>query len=174
MALNIEIKAKISDTELIKNKLSQLKKEILRQKDTFINLPDSGRLKIRCINDTKSQLIYYERNENEQLMPSNFTIFTYPDKAKSRKALKNFKRNYGIIAVVKKYREYYRDGNVRIHLDSVEKLGTFVEIEVVVNNNLSEIDACWIAKDYMFNKLQISTDCIISKSYVDLLTNKYY
>jgi len=172
MPINIELKAKVNDLQIIREKLSNFKKETLKQKDTFINFSPKGRLKIRCINDAKSQLIYYERDESRAVMSSKFNIYTYSNKEKSRKALKNFKRNYGVICVVNKYREYYRDGSVRIHLDNIEKLGNFVEIEVVVSKKLSESDAYQLAQDYFFYKLSIPYDNVIHKSYVDIFLNK--
>ena len=172
MPTNIELKAKVDDLQIIREKLSDYRKKILRQKDTFINFSPKGRLKIRCINNKKCQLIYYERDESSEIMSSKFNIYTYCNKVKSRTALKNFRRNYGVICVINKQREYYRDGSVRIHLDYIEKLGSFVEIEVVVSEKLSESDAYKLAQEYFFNKLNIPNDNVIHKSYVDILLNK--
>jgi hypothetical protein len=47
MALNIEIKARIRDIELIRDKLSQLKKEIFRQKDTFISQQKFWKIRLK-------------------------------------------------------------------------------------------------------------------------------
>ena len=37
----------------------------------------------------------------------------------------------GILVVVKKAREIYFIDNIKFHIDSVEKLGTFIEIEAI-------------------------------------------
>jgi predicted adenylyl cyclase CyaB len=168
MGCNIEIKAKIDEFESIRFKLANLKPEIFKQKDFFIN-SNEGRLKFRQYENYKSQLIYYERDEQNYLMPSQFKIYTYPDKIKSRLALKKFKNNYGLKGVVKKTREYYRDGNVRIHLDDVQNLGKFIEIEVVVDSNTNIENAKKIAENYFHKILAIPIKQTISSSYIELI-----
>jgi len=71
--------------------------------------------------------------------------------------------------VVKKKREIYFIGNVKFHIDEVESLGNFVEIEA------SDLYAD-IAKDelqkqceFYLKELRIKTEDLVSVSYSDMM-----
>ena len=59
-------------------------------------------------------------------------------------------------------------GATRIHLDEVEGLGTFMELEVVLSKDQTSEYGAAIAGDLM-TKLGIQTEDLISGAYIDLL-----
>ena len=71
--------------------------------------------------------------------------------------------------MVRKRRRVYFRGQTRIHLDQVEGLGTFIELEVVLEPNQEFARGVAIAEDLM-SKLGIAREDLISEAYVDLLT----
>ena len=74
----------------------------------------------------------------------------------------------GIRGVVRKRRSVYLVGQTRVHLDQVEGLGDFVELEVVLQPQQNSSDGVTIARELM-RKLGISTSQLVEKAYIDLL-----
>ena len=68
-----------------------------------------------------------------------------------------------------KQRELFFIGRTRIHLDKVEMLGTFLELEVVLNESETSATGMVIADDLMAH-FQIQPEQLISNSYFDLLS----
>merc|ERR550539_635452 len=80
MPRNVEIKARVSSLEQVKEIASQLSTtvvEVLKQKDTFFNA-DNGRLKLRQFIGDKSnpeaQLIFYRRTDQKGPKMSDYSI----------------------------------------------------------------------------------------------------
>ena len=96
------------------------------QTDTYFRVPH-GRLKLRE-GRIENALIYYERADQASAKQSNVLLTqTRPDsalKAQLTQAL-------GVLVVVKKQRETAFIDNVKFHIDRVEGLGHFVEIEAI-------------------------------------------
>jgi len=59
-------------------------------------------------------------------------------------------------------------GQTRIHLDDVEGLGSFVELEVVMQNNQSAAEGTQIARGLMA-QLEILDSDLVEAAYMDLL-----
>ena len=74
----------------------------------------------------------------------------------------------GIRGVVRKTRYLYMVGQTRVHLDDVEGLGQFMELEVVLRDNQSDDEGQAIANDLM-EKLGIAPTDLIEGAYMDLL-----
>jgi len=74
----------------------------------------------------------------------------------------------GVRGVVRKRRTLFLVGQTRIHLDEVENLGLFVEIEVVLSLQQTVSEGVHIAEEIM-EKLGISRDDLVEKAYIDLL-----
>ncbi|MGH7801150.1 MAG: class IV adenylate cyclase [Thermodesulfobacteriota bacterium] len=130
--INIEIKAKCSNHEIIRNKLKQRNayyKGIDHQVDTYFKV-NSGRLKLRE-GDIEYGLIFYDREEKKGPKQSNI-IICKPDRNSLIKEI--LTQALGILVVVDKKREIYFIDNVKFHLDNVKSLGTFVEIEAIDND----------------------------------------
>jgi predicted adenylyl cyclase CyaB len=81
-------------------------------------------------------------------------------------------KSLGILVVVDKKREIYFIDNVKFHIDIVENLGTFVEIEAIdVDGTIGKeklLEQCQLYLDL----LEISQSDLISVSYSDLLLEK--
>lgn len=167
MPANIEIKAKISDIEVIRRKVEKIDIKETReifQEDTFFKT-DIGRLKLRTFSQGKGELIYYLRNDSAGPKRSDYKIYKTNDPISLKKILET---SLGICGVVKKNRSLYIVGHTRIHLDKVENLGTFLELEVVLSNEQNENEGITIANGFM-TKLGIDKKDLVDKAYIDLL-----
>ncbi|MEA3135139.1 MAG: hypothetical protein QOG17_2985, partial [Gammaproteobacteria bacterium] len=74
----------------------------------------------------------------------------------------------GPVGRVRKHRKLYLAGRTRIHLDEVERLGHFLELEVVLaDDELPEIGVR--EARVLMEKLGIEAHQLIDEAYVDLL-----
>lgn len=171
MAHNIEIKARATDFKqqcLLAASLSDTKAEILIQEDTFF-LPSTthstSRLKLRQFPNSAAQLIHYKRTDTKGPKLSEYHI-TKSDDGDGLKCV--LEKAYGIRQVVKKERLLYMSGRTRLHFDTVENLGYFIELEVVLNEQDSHEDGQKEAQILM-TSLNIKNDDLIDVAYIDLL-----
>lgn len=167
MATNIEIKARVEDWEGLRElveKLSDTPCVTLLQEDTFFRAP-RGRLKLRVLAPDSGQLIYYEREDASGPKRSNYLISGTADPDALKAVLAAC---LGIRGVVRKRRLLYQVGNTRIHLDEVEDLGTFVELEVVLSPGQSEGQGEAAAAELMA-RLGIEDSDWVEVAYIDLL-----
>jgi predicted adenylyl cyclase CyaB len=129
MPVNLELKARIASLEAAEARARAAGLQfydILPQIDTYFRVAN-GRLKIREQNSGSSELIYYERTENTSERLS--TYFNEPV-ADPARLLQLLSRALGVLAVVTKERRLYFYRGARVHLDTVQGLGSFVEFEV--------------------------------------------
>lgn len=165
---NIEVKVSIDNSKEIIKKLKIIKAKhlgILKQKDTYYFCP-SGRLKLREINNKKYELIFYKRPNLKQSKISSYQIVNL-DKKGSKELNLLLSQSFGVFVIVNKERDLWIYKNTRIHLDKVENLGNFLELETVVKgNNINKYQ-----KEYsgVFNTLDLSKYTKQRKSYSDLL-----
>lgn len=129
MILNFEFKAKADDIYRLEQKLQTLDPTFIGedgQTDTYFNV-EKGRLKLREGN-IENALIFYERENTADAKASNILLYQHqPDEA-----LKEIlKTTLGVKVVVKKQRKIYFVDNVKFHFDTVEALGTFIEVEAI-------------------------------------------
>jgi len=167
MALNIEIKAKTDHPEFIRNYLQNNHAEFKGtdlQTDTYFNVA-KGRLKLREGN-IENNLIYYERQNVPGAKESNFQLVGVTD-AKTMKDV--LLRSLGVKVVVKKKREIYFIRNVKFHIDQVEGLGSFAEIEA--SDLYADISKEELQKQCAFylSELKIKEEDQVSVSYSDML-----
>jgi len=165
---NVEIKARARDfarQRLRAEALTSASAEHLVQKDTFFDVP-AGRLKLRELGDGSAELIQYDRDDWFGPKESRYAVFRTTDPRGLKEVLA---KALGIRAVVQKRRTVYFFGTTRIHLDEVEGLGSFIEIEVVLGPGQDTQDGSVIAEDLML-KLEIDKDDLVAGAYVDLLT----
>lgn len=167
MARNIEIKARAFDLEAVRSQARRLagsEPEELVQRDTFYQTP-RGRLKLREINGKHAELIYYERPDRSGPKTSSYTVSPVSDPRTMHELLA---RLFERTATVAKRRELVLVGPTRVHLDEVEGLGCFLELEVVLADDQSEADGQAIAVRLM-DELGISSANLVAGAYVDLL-----
>jgi len=170
MATNIEIKARVRNIErfrVLAEELSDTPETIIHQEDVFFR-SRRGRLKLRILSPSSGQLIYYERADAAGPRPSDYLLFetSAPDSL-----LEVLAGALGIRGRVRKTRSLYMTGTTRIHLDEVEGLGTFAEIEVVLGPHQSAEDGASIAHRLM-KKLGIEAGDLVTDAYIDLLEAK--
>jgi predicted adenylyl cyclase CyaB len=167
MASNIEIKARVDDFAALKARAESLSDQLLRiipQEDTYFNT-DKGRLKLRLLAPNQGYLIYYERPNQDGPKRSDY----YLSKTEEPETLKNvLTLALGVRGVVRKTRHLYMVGQTRIHLDEVEGLGHFMELEVVMQAGQSEAEGQSIAEDLM-RRLGVREDALLEGAYLDLL-----
>ncbi|MCU0680707.1 MAG: class IV adenylate cyclase, partial [Polyangiaceae bacterium] len=134
------------------------------QHDVFFACP-KGRLKLRHLGPGRAELIFYERRDEAGPALSRYVIAptNAPDELESALALA-----YGIVGRVKKTRRLYLSGQTRIHLDAVEGLGHFLELEVVLREEQSVAEGEAIA-DSLAEALAIDAADRVEVAYVDLL-----
>lgn len=77
-------------------------------------------------------------------------------------------RALGIVGRVRKLRRLYLVGRTRIHLDEVEGLGSFVELEVVLAEGESPDRGREVARQIM-SSLDLDGSQLVQGAYVDLL-----
>lgn len=127
--LNIEFKAKTNDMLAIEKILQQHNPLFIgedHQVDTYFNVAD-GRMKLREGN-IENALIHYERENTAGSKSSQVILYQHqPDK--NLKAI--LAKALGIKAVVDKKRKIYFIDNVKFHFDTVQNLGTFIEVEAI-------------------------------------------
>jgi len=167
MPANIEIKARVRDFADIKlraEKLSDTQVEVIPQKDTFFNV-EKGRLKLRVLALDNAQLIFYTRPDQEGPKRSDYHIALTSDPENLKRVLE---LAYGIRGVVKKTRYLYLVGQTRVHLDDVDGLGQFMELEVVMREGQSDAEGQEIAETLM-TSLGVERSDLLDGAYMDLL-----
>jgi predicted adenylyl cyclase CyaB len=167
MPSNIEIKARARDFDGIRSKvqiLADMPVQVIPQEDTFFTVAH-GRLKLRVRESEPAQLIYYERADQDGPKRSDYEIFETPDSESLKRTLE---RALGVRGVVRKTRYLYLVGQTRVHLDDVQDLGKFVELEVVMKPGQPDADGQAIAEDLMA-KLGVEASDLLEGAYMDLL-----
>lgn len=166
MKRNVEIKAATANLAAIDEKVATLADEgptVLEQQDVFFHCP-CGRLKLRRL-PGRAELIAYERPDAAGPKESRYVVHCTDDPDGLQNALS---LALGIRGVVRKHRTLYLVGPTRVHLDRVEGLGDFVELEVVLAEGL-DVDDGFVTARRLMAELGISEDQLVEKAYIDLL-----
>ena len=167
MARNVEIKARIDSVESLATKVAPLADAgptAIAQDDTFFDCAQ-GRLKLRVFADGQGELIAYERGDTNGPKLSDYVRAPVAEPAALREALT---RACGQRGRVVKQRTLYLIGATRVHLDVVEGLGHFMELEVVLREEQTASEGDAIAQ-HLLTTLGIQTDQLLSQAYIDLL-----
>jgi homotetrameric cytidine deaminase len=136
----------------------------LAQRDTYFARA-RGRLKLREQEPGETELIQYRRADAPDARESEYRRVPAADAAALRDALD---AALGTLVVVEKRRRLLLHENVRIHLDEVDGLGTFVELEAVVApgaDHAAEREKV----ERLRARLEIADDALVAQSYSDLL-----
>lgn len=171
MARNIEIKARIESVESVAPRAAALADQgpiEIHQDDAFFTC-DRGRLKLRAFSAEEGQLIFYQRPDQTGPKESFFVISPTSSPDTLREALS---LAYGQAGRVRKHRTLYRVGRTRVHLDRVEELGHFLELEVVLAEG--EPSAAGVEEAHkLMAALGITPAQLIEGAYVDLLAQQH-
>lgn len=168
MPANVEIKARIPSVDALLPLAIALgddeHPQLIHQDDTFFSVPH-GRLKLRVFSDGSGELIAYQRPDAEGPKLSDYVIAPATEPESLREALV---RACGLLGRVRKHRLLVLAGSTRIHLDRVEGLGEFLEIEVVLQPGQTEADGQAQARALMA-RLGVAPEALVSGAYLDLL-----
>ncbi|GAB4063892.1 class IV adenylate cyclase [Uliginosibacterium sediminicola] len=167
MARNTEIKARVADPVALFERAARIADSgpiAIFQDDTFFHC-SNGRLKLRDFGDGRGELIFYQRPDQHGPKESFYVLSPSASPASLREALG---LAHGISGRVIKQRSLFLAGQTRIHLDEVQGLGHFMELEVVLDETQSSADGVRIAEALM-RELGIDARALIDGAYVDLL-----
>ncbi|MEL6719193.1 MAG: class IV adenylate cyclase [Bacteroidota bacterium] len=170
MHINIEIKARCHHPEKIKALLAAKNadfKGVDHQIDTYYEIPN-GRLKLRAGN-IENTLIHYERSD--QAGPKQSNVALYKNEAGSTLG-DVLKKALNILVVVDKKRGIYFIDNVKFHVDEVQGLGSFVEIEAIDVDGSLGVEYLQMQCKRYIDYLGIENQDLIEQSYSDLLLKK--
>lgn len=168
--LNVEIKARCADPDHIREYLVANNadfKGVDEQTDTYFNVP-AGRLKLREGN-IENNLIFYHRPDQAGPKNSNFNLVPIAHGEQTKALLT---AALGVKVVVKKRREIFYLDNVKLHLDTVPSLGSFVEIEagnMIGGRSQEELsEQC----HFYLRAFNIAEADLIEVSYSDMLLGR--
>jgi adenylate cyclase, class 2 len=166
MARNIELKARDPDPARslqVSLALGARDEGWLQQLDTYFNVRD-GRLKLRE-QDGTAELIQYQRADEAIERTSNYRIIPIQDPDVLKEALA---AALGILVAVEKSRHLLLWRNVRIHLDEVPGLGSFIELEAVAEPD-SDLSGEYRNVAELRKALGITNGRILAAGYSDEL-----
>jgi len=167
MARNVEIKAQVDSLAAIEPLAAALSGQepvSIAQDDTFFTCTH-GRLKLRAFADGTGELIFYQRADDMGPKESFYVISPTDEPDSLREALSHA---YGVIGRVKKHRTVFMAGRTRIHLDRVEGLGEFLELEVVLRED-ETVEAGMEEARTLMAGLGVAPEQLLSGAYLDLL-----
>jgi adenylate cyclase class IV len=175
MSRNLEIKARVRGLPRLRHAVEEIAGgpiEILAQKDIYFRT-NTGRLKVRDAGPSGGQLIYYERSD--EAGPRTSGYLTAPAAAVDV-LTQVLDEALGIVGTVSKKRVVYLVGRTRIHLDEVDGLGSFIELEYVFEDPFtmclgSDVEAqraAPVAVVELMDRLDIKRADLIGNSYIDL------
>jgi adenylate cyclase class IV len=170
MARNIEIKAHVADMDALTARAAAIADSgpvEIAQDDTFFRC-DNGRLKLRTYVDGTGHLIFYRRADQGGPKESFYVLAptAAPDSLREALTLAN-----GQTGRVVKRRTVFMVGRTRVHLDRVEGLGDFMELEVVLADD-EPADVGVREAHELMARLQIPADGLIEGAYHDLLRER--
>jgi adenylate cyclase class 2 len=165
--INVEIKAICNDLEKIRQILLERNAKFIgldHQVDTYFR-SSSGRLKLREGN-IENNLIWYQRPDQAGPKTSHCVLY----KTEKDSALKAILHDaMGVMVVVDKEREIYFIDNIKIHLDQVKGLGTFLEIEAQSEEGDKSEELLNRQCVQLMDEFGIRNKDLVNESYSDLL-----
>jgi predicted adenylyl cyclase CyaB len=174
MARNIELKAGVDDLEAARRaaiELGAVLHSVERQRDTYFRVA-TGRLKLRRrwieAQPVVSELIFYQRPDAATARGSDYMLLPI---ANGDALLGMLAAALGVLVEVNKTRTVYLHDNVRIHLDAVDGLGSYLEFEAIVDARCDDAGAR--AKiDRLQNYFRLAATQILQSSYSDMLLRR--
>ncbi len=168
--VNIEIKARCADTREVEKILSEEKADFVgtdHQVDTYFNVAN-GRLKLREGN-IENALIHYNRENISGPKKSDVLLYKTAPNSEIKKLLT---QSLGVKVVVDKRRKIFFIGNIKFHIDIVEGLGSFIEIEAIDETGQEDQAKLFEQCQRYLTKFRINQSKLVDVSYSDLLIQK--
>ncbi len=164
---NVELKARLHDPARAEEACRQLNARHMgeiHQIDTYYRV-SKGRLKLRVNSPGRTELVFYRRDDRPEARLSDYVI---QEVSPSLDEL--LERALGVAARVDKVRTLYLWENVRIHLDRVSGLGTFLEFEAVLEEG-QDPEEGRRQVDALQERFGIEPSDLMAQSYLDLVLN---
>ena len=168
--LNVEVKARCADPDRVRAILTGRRADFRgtdRQVDTYLHCR-TGRLKLREGN-IENSLIHYRRPDEAGPKQAVVTLYHPPPDPALKQILTE---SLGVMVVVEKTREIYFIDNVKFHLDAVDGLGTFVEIEAIDETGRIGPERLRAQCERYVALLGVSPPNLIDRSYSDMLLDR--
>ncbi len=163
----LEVKARLADLVQAEAWCTQYATFVsdVRQEDTYFRVGE-GRLKLRAVEGKdEGTLIYYQREDRPGPKRSRVLLLPVADPTG---LLGLLREALGILVEVRKRRRIFRWGEVQVHLDEVDGLGTFLEFERMIDSDEEAGRA-----EAEFAELRSSLDVIekdlVAGSYSDMV-----
>ncbi|MBP60997.1 MAG: adenylate cyclase [Planctomycetaceae bacterium] len=163
---NIEVKARLHSLSGARDCAHRVATEYLGiqfQVDTYF-VCSHGRLKMREIEGSDAQLIWYQREDSHLPRSSDYQIFSVHNVEELKQLLTGA---YGVLGIVAKQREIFLQRFVRIHVDQVAELGNFIEFEAVLSAETGESEG-QVAIRELCHEFNINSNSLLSTSYGDM------
>ena len=167
MPRNVEIKVPLPDLAAARAAVARLGARLDvadTQIDRYYTLDGGRRVKLRTFGRGGAELITYDRPEVSGVRTSVYEVTPVRDAAAGVCLVPKGEP----LVVVRKHREVHLLDNVRIHLDAVDDLGTFLELEAVVDVAHDE-PTCARQIDEICRALGVDTASALPASYAELL-----
>ena len=167
--INVEIKARCGDPEGVRSVLRSHQARFAgtdHQVDTYFRVP-AGRLKLREGN-IENALIYYDRPNEGGPKQSDVLLHVVSPNSGLKEILTKV---LGVLAVVDKQREIYYVANVKFHIDTVQGLGSFVEIEAAGDEHSDRRRLQEQCRDYV-GQFAIREEDLVAESYSDMVNRR--
>lgn len=167
MPRNVEVKARVADLVGVEARVRTIAEQgpvEVDETDTFFACPN-GRLKLREFTPTRGELIFYDRPDVVGPKLSDYLVVPTSAPHTMRDALS---RALSVVGQVRKRRRLYLAQNTRIHLDQVDGLGSFLELEVVLSDSQSTAEGEAVTRA-LLSIPGVSEANLECGAYVDLL-----
>lgn len=170
MFRNIELKTRLAEPQAAREVAQSVATKRLgtqHQVDTYFHCPQ-GRLKIRQIDGLSAQLVWYSRPDEPGPRPSDYLLVPLANPETLKAALA---AALGVRCVVEKQREIFLYRNVRIHLDEVAGLGSFLEFEAVLGPGVDHA-AGQSQLDHLVDAFSLEEGGLLAGSYSDMVAEQ--
>lgn len=164
---NVEIKARLGDRAAVTAALAALGARDAgaeTQHDRFFATA-AGRLKLRVSSRDGAALLAYRRADAAELRASDYDRVPVADAEALARVLAVALEAAG---EVRKRRHVWFVDNVRVHLDDVEHLGEFIELEAMVDASHSEAQCLERARE-LLRLFGVRAEDVVAVAYVDKL-----
>jgi len=167
---NHEFKARVDDIQEYENKLLTADPEFRgtdHQTDTYFNVTQ-GRLKLRE-GDIENALINYDRDDIAGSKKSDVILYRHSPDVSLKDILV---RHLGIRVIVSKIRRIYFKENVKFHFDTVEGLGSFIEVEAIDERDEFTAEQLKAQCDHYLHFFGVTKAQLVDRSYSDMAESK--
>jgi predicted adenylyl cyclase CyaB len=164
---NLEVKARYPELDAARAVCQQVgarPEGVQVQTDVYFHVP-RGRLKLRRIEGQPAVLIWYDRPDEAGTRASDYYLTPVSDADLLEATLT---AALGVRWRVHKRRDVLHFHNVRIHLDDVDLLGSFLELEAVISGQADEVVSRQ-RLDQLLGALGLTRTESLAGSYADLL-----